>query len=61
MPTYRPGLWACIACCLMNITLVCILDTAFHFQNKKADRGEILIEADEVSWPYFPPCRVPSR
>ena len=33
----------------MNIILVAILDTTFYFKNKKADRGEILIEADEVS------------
>ncbi|KAL2114020.1 hypothetical protein VUR80DRAFT_1316 [Thermomyces stellatus] len=46
-PTYRPGLWACIACCLLNIILVVLLDTTFYFKNKKADRGEILIEADE--------------
>ena len=56
-PTYRPGLWACIACCLLNIILVCILDTSFYFKNKAADRGECLIEADDVSLPKFPlPC-----
>jgi sugar phosphate permease len=46
-PTYMPGLYACLACCLLNILLVGVLDTAFYFHNQKADRGELSLEADE--------------
>ncbi|KAI2464711.1 major facilitator superfamily MFS-1 [Annulohypoxylon bovei var. microspora] len=41
---YKPGLYACIACCLFAIVLVCILDLSFYFDNKKADRGEKRLE-----------------
>ncbi|CAJ2509775.1 Uu.00g056750.m01.CDS01 [Anthostomella pinea] len=44
---YKPGLWACIACCLLNILLVCICDLAFYFENKKADRGEKELETSK--------------
>lgn len=32
----------------MNITLVGILSTTFYFKNKAADRGEEMLEAEEV-------------
>jgi len=47
-PAYKPGLYACLACSILNVVLVGVLDIAFYFQNKKADRGEISIEAHEV-------------
>ncbi|KAI0857214.1 major facilitator superfamily domain-containing protein [Xylaria cubensis] len=46
-PEYRPGLWACIAVSLLNIILVGILSISFYFDNKKADRGEKELEADD--------------
>ncbi|KAI1087127.1 major facilitator superfamily MFS-1 [Rostrohypoxylon terebratum] len=51
---YKPGLWACIACCLCGILVVCILDFAFYIDNKKADRGEKELEtSDEDYQPGF--------
>lgn len=45
---YKPGMYACIACALMNIILVLVCDTAFWKQNKKADNeGKILEAHDE--------------
>ncbi|KAI1344149.1 major facilitator superfamily MFS-1 [Xylariaceae sp. FL0016] len=44
---YRPGLYACIACCLMNILLVVICDITFYFENRAADRGEKELETSE--------------
>lgn len=49
---YKPGMYACIACCLLNVLLVAICDTSFYFQNKKADRGETILESHEVYSPY---------
>lgn len=46
---YKPGQWACIACCLLTVILVTILDLDFRRQNAKADRGEKLLEAHDVS------------
>lgn len=46
---YKPGMWACIACALLNMVLVVICDLEFLRQNKKADRGEALLEAHDVS------------
>ncbi|KAI8956620.1 MFS general substrate transporter [Daldinia sp. FL1419] len=51
---YRPGLYACIACCLLTIVVVGLLDLSFYFDNKKADRGEKHLEAtDEDSQSDF--------
>ncbi|KAI0882003.1 major facilitator superfamily MFS-1 [Annulohypoxylon maeteangense] len=47
---YKPGLWACIACCLFGILLVGILDLSFYFDNKKADRGEKELEITEEDY-----------
>lgn len=44
---YKPGLYAAIACSLLNIILVIIVDTKFFFENRKAERGEKELEADE--------------
>ncbi|KAI0004785.1 MFS general substrate transporter [Xylariaceae sp. FL0662B] len=51
---YKPGLYACIACSLLSILCVVICDTAFYFDNKKADRGEKELEStDDDSQPGF--------
>ncbi|KAI0391180.1 major facilitator superfamily domain-containing protein [Xylariaceae sp. FL0594] len=49
-PSYRPGLWACIAVSLLNIIIVSILSLSFHFENRKADRGEKELEAEEENY-----------
>ncbi|KAI0200663.1 major facilitator superfamily domain-containing protein [Astrocystis sublimbata] len=46
-PGYRPGLWACIAVSLLNIILVGICTISFYFDNKKAERGEKELEAED--------------
>ncbi|KAI0460534.1 major facilitator superfamily domain-containing protein [Xylaria acuta] len=46
-PEYRPGLWACIAVSLLNIVIVGICTLSFYIDNKKADRGEKELEADD--------------
>jgi hypothetical protein len=43
-PSYHPGLWACIASQLLILVLVGLLDIKFYSDNKKADRGEKVIE-----------------
>lgn len=42
-------MWACIACALMNLVLVVLLDFAFWRDNKKQARGEKMIESNDVS------------
>lgn len=44
---YKPGMYACIACALLNVILVCVCDLEFFRQNKKADRGEKQLENDD--------------
>jgi len=46
-PGYIPGLWACITSQLIVILIVAATDAWFYLQNKKADRGERLIEGLE--------------
>ncbi|KAI5863291.1 major facilitator superfamily MFS-1 [Durotheca rogersii] len=41
---YKPGLYACMTCCALCITIVCLLDLSFYLDNKKADRGEKQLE-----------------
>lgn len=48
-PHYRPGMYACIACSLLTCILVSLLTVDAYFKNKKADRGEKELEADDVS------------
>jgi sugar phosphate permease len=48
-PSYAPGLYACIACCLLTLLLVSGLSIDFYYQNRKADRGEKQLEARDVS------------
>ncbi|KKY24692.1 putative phthalate transporter [Diplodia seriata] len=47
-PQYRPGMWACIACALMNLVLVCIIGVSFWRDNKKQARGEKMIESNDT-------------
>ncbi|WYZ46813.1 hypothetical protein EsH8_IX_001038 [Colletotrichum jinshuiense] len=46
-PHYRPGMYACIACSLLTVILVGLLTLDAHSKNKKADRGEKELEADD--------------
>ncbi len=48
-PKYRPGLWACIAVSLLNIVIVGVCTISYYIDNKKADRGEKELEAEDVS------------
>lgn len=48
-PSYRPGIWACITCNLLIIVTVGINSFIFKRQNRRADRGEIVLEND----PHF--------
>ncbi|KAH7391040.1 major facilitator superfamily domain-containing protein [Phaeosphaeria sp. MPI-PUGE-AT-0046c] len=43
-PSYRPGLYACIACCLLTLVIVGLITLSSWRLNKKADRGEIELE-----------------
>lgn len=43
-PGYRPGLYACIACCLLTIVIVGLITLRSMSLNKKADRGEMELE-----------------
>jgi hypothetical protein len=44
---YKPGLYAAIACSLLSIILVLIVDARFYFENRAADRGEKELEHEE--------------
>lgn len=46
---YKPGMYACIACALLNIVLVVLCDLSFWRQNKKADEQGVALEAHDVS------------
>jgi len=43
-PEYHPGLYACIACCLLTLVIVSLNTLVFLRQNRRADRGEIELE-----------------
>lgn len=43
-PGYRPGLYACIACCILTLIIVGLITLSSWRSNKKADRGEIELE-----------------
>ncbi|KAI0834763.1 major facilitator superfamily MFS-1 [Hypoxylon sp. FL0890] len=47
---YRPGLYACIACCLLCIIIVGVLDLSYYIDNKKADRGEKRLETSHEEY-----------
>lgn len=48
---YKPGLWACLACSLLNIVLVSLLTIKFRRDNRRADEGKLEIEGSKVSYP----------
>ncbi|KAL5337395.1 major facilitator superfamily domain-containing protein [Aspergillus crustosus] len=43
-PDYVPGIWAAIACQLCLLIVVSAMSTYFWICNRKADRGELIIE-----------------
>ena len=49
-PNYRPGIYACIACCLLSIVIVGLLTLKFMRSNAKAERGEVELESSDVSF-----------
>jgi MFS transporter, ACS family, DAL5 transporter family protein len=46
-PKYHPGLWACITSQLIILVIVLLLSVKFYFNNRRADRGEMIIEGIE--------------
>jgi len=46
-PSYHPGLYACITSQVLIIITVALLSVKFHFDNRKAERGEKIIEGIE--------------
>ena len=46
-PTYRPGIYAAIACNILVILLVCVLSVYFTICNRKQARGQKVIEGQE--------------
>ncbi|KAF2853492.1 phthalate transporter-like protein [Plenodomus tracheiphilus IPT5] len=46
-PGYRPGLYACIACCLLTLVIVGLITLSSWKLNKRADRGEIELEYND--------------
>ncbi|KAF2868716.1 major facilitator superfamily domain-containing protein [Massariosphaeria phaeospora] len=46
-PNYHPGLYACIACCLLTLIVVALLSLGFYQQNSRADRGEVELETSD--------------
>lgn len=46
-PKYEPGLYACIACCLLSIVIVGLITLRSWSLNKRADRGEIELEYND--------------
>ncbi|GFP59672.1 hypothetical protein ACSS6W_009785 [Trichoderma asperelloides] len=51
---YKPGMYTCIACALLNIVLVVVCDLNFWRLNRKADTQGVTLEAhDEDASPDF--------
>ncbi|KAF1985521.1 MFS general substrate transporter [Aulographum hederae CBS 113979] len=48
-PEYHNGIWACIACSLLNIILVGWLSLIFKRENRKVDAGRLNVDGSEVS------------
>ncbi|OAG00785.1 MFS general substrate transporter [Paraphaeosphaeria sporulosa] len=46
-PNYRPGIYACIACCILSIIIVGLLTLKFQRSNSKAERGDVELEYDD--------------
>lgn len=45
-PHYRPGVYAGITCNVLVIVLVVVNSIYFRSENRKADRGEKILEGD---------------
>lgn len=45
-PTYRPGIYGVLACNILIALIVAINTIHFRRENKKADRGEKILEGD---------------
>lgn len=45
-PHYHPGVYGCMACNVLIAIIVGINCWYFRRQNKRADRGEIVLEGD---------------
>ena len=43
-PSYHPGIWAILVCNCVALVLTPAMSVYFRSQNKKADRGVVLIE-----------------
>jgi hypothetical protein len=46
-PKYHPGIYGCIGSQVVVIMVVAALSVKFYMDNKKADRGEKIIEGIE--------------
>ncbi|KAF1811279.1 MFS general substrate transporter [Eremomyces bilateralis CBS 781.70] len=51
-PLYRPGMYACIACCGLSVIITVLLMLRFKTLNAKADRGELTLEGSEDGFRY---------
>lgn len=51
-PTYHPGLSVAIGANVLIIFITCLLTLKFKRDNKKADRGELIIEGSEQGFRY---------
>ncbi|OLN92772.1 High-affinity nicotinic acid transporter 2 [Colletotrichum chlorophyti] len=48
-PQYLPGLSTCLGCAVLNVIIVLALSAYFYYWNAKAERGEVELEASDVS------------
>ena len=61
-PTYHPGLYACITCCLFTLLIVSLITLRSWSLNKRADRGELELEFHDVSFALkYNCCRILMR
>ena len=51
-PNYHPGVWACIVANLLIVLIVVINTIIFRRLNKKADRGEIVLEEEDPNFRF---------
>lgn len=45
-PTYRPGIYGVLACNILIIAIVSMNTIYFRRENRKADKGEKVLEGD---------------
>lgn len=46
-PSYRPGIFGCMACNVLIMVCVAVNSVYFRSENRKADRGDKVLEGDE--------------